>query len=122
MAANKVERFGPLAMPTAATNYVNPAAAGGGAVGYTASASYVILRHIRITNKTAASCTVNMYIGLTAGVAAGTEFLGAGLVVAANSFIDWYGMVRLGSADFLSATCQTVTSLVFEAEGEVGLA
>lgn len=122
MASNKLERFGPAAMPVAVTDYVKPAAAGASGTGYTPTASYIILRHIRIVNKTAAACTLTMYIGATGGTSAGTEF-GAGLIsVAANSYFEWYGAVRLASTEVLTATCQTVTSLVFTAEGEVGLA
>ena len=123
MASQKIERFGPLAMPTAATNMINPAAAGAGAVGYTASASRIILRHIRITNKTASPVTaMTLYIGATGGSAAGTEFAFANATVAANSYVEWYGLVALASTDFLSEVCGTVTALVFEAEGEIGLA
>ena len=111
-------------MPVAATNYLN---VGAGAratppVGFTDPQFYAIIKHIRIVNKTGVSCTVNLYKGLTAGTAAGTEIVIAGGAIAANSFIDWYGIMRFDTADFLSGTCQTVTSLVFQAEGELGAA
>lgn len=122
MAANKVQRFGPVAMSaTLTTNIINPAAAGAGAVGYTASASYLILRHIRIVNKTAGAVTFSLWLGATGANAAGTEVVGNALSVPANSAFDWYGMLRMDAADFLVGGASAGTSLTFEAEGEVGL-
>lgn len=123
MAANKVERFGPVAMVTGSTpNLVHPADAGANGVGYTATAHYIILRHIRLVNKTAGPITVSLYVGATGGSAAGTEFLGTALSIAANSAYDWYGLLRLGNADYLTGSASANTSITFEAEGEVGLA
>ena len=115
-------RVGPVALSaTMTTNVLNPAAAGAG-VGYTPSASYIILRHIRITNKTASAATFSLYIGATGANAAGTEFMGTAMSVAANSYVDWYGMVRLDSADFLVGGASAGATLTLQAEGEVGLA
>lgn len=124
MASNKIQRFGPVAMVTGATgsNYINPAASGAGAVGYTATASYIILRKINIVNKTASAATFSLYLGGTTGSAAGTEVIGTGLSVAANSYFPWQGMLRLDSTDFLTGIAGTISALVLEAEGEVGLA
>ena len=119
----KTEIFGPVALSnTLTTNIVAPAAAGASAVGYTATASYIILRHIRIVNKTAGSATCSFWKGATGANTAGTEVIGQGLSVAANSFIDWYGMMRLeGTNGFLVGGASAATTLTFEAEGEVGL-
>ena len=123
MAANKVQRFGPVALSTTlTTNILNPAAAGAGAVGYTATATYMIIRHVRIVNKTGSAATCSFWIGATGGNAAGTEVIGQALSVPANFCIDWYGYLRLDAADFLVGGAGTVTALSFEAEGEVGLA
>lgn len=122
MAANKIERFGPVALTaTLTTNILNPAAAGAG-TGYTPTASYIILRHIRITNKTAGAVTFSLWLGATGANAAGTEVIGTALSVAANSAFDWYGMLMIKAADFLVGGASALTSLTFEAEGEVGLA
>lgn len=122
MASNKLQRFGPIALSaTLTTNILNPAAAGAG-VGYTPSASYIILRHIRIVNKTGGAVTFSLWLGATGANAAGTEFIGTALSVAANSAFDWYGMARLDATDFLVGGASAGTSLTFEAEGEVGLA
>jgi hypothetical protein len=122
MAANKVQRFGPVIMSAVlTTNILNPAAAGAGAVGYTASATYIILRHVRIVNKTGLAATFSLWLGATGGNVAGTEVIGQGLSVAANSAFDWYGNLRLDAADFLVGGAGTAAALTFEAEGEVGL-
>jgi hypothetical protein len=120
--ANRILRIGPVALTnTLTTNILNPAAAGAG-TGYTPTASYIVLRHVRIVNKTAGAVTFSLYIGATAGNVAGTEFIGTALSIAANFAFDWYGMARLDAADFLVGGASAATSLTFEAEGEVGLA
>jgi len=122
MASNRILRVGPVALTnTLTTNILNPAAAGAGS-GYTPTASYIVLRHIRIVNKTAGAVTFSLWIGATGANAAGTEFIGTALSIAANTAYDWYGLVRLDAADFLVGGASAATSLTFEAEGEVGLA
>lgn len=123
MASNKIEVFGPVALTTTlTTNIVAPAAAGASAVGYTATATYIILRHIRIVNKTGTAATFSLWKGLTGANTAGTEVVGQGLSVAPNSAFDWYGAMRLeGASGFLVGGAGTATALSFQAEGELNL-
>ena len=122
MAQNRIEKFGPVALTTTlTTNILNPAAAGSGS-GYTPTASYIILRHVRIVNKTGSAATFSLWLGLTGANTAGTEVIGQGLSVPANSAFDWYGLLRMSSADFLVGGAGTATALTIEMEGEVGLA
>lgn len=123
MAANKQIRTGPVALTTTmTTNILNPAVTSmAGPVGLTIAQPYLILRHIRLVNKTGAAATASFWIGATGANLAGTEFLGQGLSVPANSYVDWYGAVRLDAADFLVGGSNTATALSFEAEGEVGI-
>lgn len=117
-------RFGPLALTNAAANIVNPGTTAGG-VNTTGSPNgnlRVILTHIRFVNKTAGAVTFSAYIGATGATAAGTEFIGTGLSVAANSAYDWYGRVPLDIADFLVALASANTSITIEGEGEIGIA
>ena len=111
MAANKTIRLGPTALSTTTTtNIWNPPALTGGTPANTSNA-YFILRHIRVVNKTASAASCALWIGATGGNVAGTEaiFGGAasagaltqGVAVAANSFVDWYGMIKLDVADFV---------------------
>jgi hypothetical protein len=123
MAANKLVRFGPVALSnTLTTNILNPGTTTGG-VGMPATSTncYFVLRHIRLVNKTAGAVTVTMYIGATGANTAGTEFLGTALSIAANSFLDWYGVLTLDVADFLVGGASAATSITFEAEGEIGI-
>jgi hypothetical protein len=60
-------------------------------------------------------------VGATGGYAAGTEFAWQGLSVAANSYVDWYGLLRLDSGDFLVGGAGTATALTWQAEGEIGI-
>lgn len=122
MAANKAIRLGPVAVANAVGNLFNPPVLSGGVNPPAGSlASYYILRHIRIVNKTAGAITFSGYIGATGGSAAGTEFLGTALSIPANSYVDWYGSLRLDTADFLTGVASAATSLTIEAEGEIGV-
>jgi hypothetical protein len=118
---NKAFRFGPVALTTTlTTNILNPATATGG-TNAGSSAQYIILKHIRIVNKTGSAATFSLYVGATGANAAGTEFMGIALSVAANSAYDWYGCLRLDSADFLVGGSGTTLALVINGEGEVGV-
>jgi hypothetical protein len=123
MAANKLVRYGPVALTTTlTTNILNPGTTTGG-VGMPATSTnlYMLLRHIRLVNKTAGAVTFSFYIGATGANAAGTEFMGIGTSIAANSYLDWYGALTLDVADFLVGGSGTATALTFEAEGELGI-
>lgn len=123
MAANKTIRFGPVALSnTLTTNIINSTVTSlAGPVGFTMTQPYLILKHIRIINKTAGAVTASFWLGATGANAAGTEVIGTALSVAANSFVDWFGLLRLDAADFLVGGASAGTSLTFEAEGEIGL-
>ena len=123
MAQNKSIRFGPVALTTLlTTNILNPAVTStAGAVGFTMTKPYVLLKHIRIVNKTATAATFSLWLGATGGNVAGSEIIGQGVSVAANSYVDWYGTLRLDAADFLVGGSGTATALSIEGEGEVGV-
>lgn len=118
---NKKFRFGPIALTTTlTTNILNPPAASGGVNGG-ASAQYILLRHIRIVNKTGSAATFSLWLGATGANAAGTEVIGQAYSVAANSAFDWYGELRLDAADFLVGGSGTATALSIQGEGEIGV-
>jgi len=119
---NKAFRFGPVPMSTTlTTNILNPPTASGG-VGAGSSSQYIILRHIRIVNKTVVAATFSLWLGATGANAAGTEVIGTGKSVPANDVYDWYGYLRLDAADFLVGGSGTTLSLVINGEGEIGVA
>lgn len=124
MAANKLVRFGPVALTTTlTTNILNPGTTTGGTgtVSPAPGNLYFVLRHIRIVNKTGSAATFSLYLGATGANAAGTEVIGTAYSVPANSAFDWYGMLTMESADFLVGGAGTATALTFQAEGEVGV-
>jgi hypothetical protein len=68
MAANKNIRIGPVALTTTlTTNILNPQTLTGGvsAGGTSNTATYILIRHIRIANKTASAATFSLWIGAT---------------------------------------------------------
>lgn len=123
MAQNKSFRFGPVALTnTLTTNILNCNVTSlAGPVGFTLTQPYLLLKHIRIVNKTAGAVTFSLWLGATGANAAGTEVIGQGYSVAANSAFDWYGILRMDSADFLVGGASANTSLSIEGEGEIGI-
>ena len=120
---NKVFRFGPVVMSnTLTTNILNPPTATGG-TNAGSSSQYIILKHIRIVNKTTSAVTFSLWLGATAANAAGTEVIGQALSVPANQAYDWYSPgLRIDAADFLVGGAGTATALSIEGEGEIGVA
>lgn len=122
MASNKIFRFGPVALTTTlTTNILNPCTGAGG-VGAGSSSQYLVIRHMRIVNKTGSAATFSLWLGATGGNVAGTEVVGQATSVPANSYVDWYGVLRLDAADFLVGGAGTTTALSIQGEGEVGVA
>ena len=119
---NKIFNFGPVAMSaTTTTNILNPAITSlAGPVGFTATQPYIILRHIRIVNKTAGAVTFSLWKGATGANAAGTEVIGIAKSIPANDAYDWYGYMRFDAADFLVGGASAGTSLAIQGEGEIG--
>lgn len=133
MANNKVLRMGPVALTTTTTtNILNPPTlTGGTGLAGTNTNTYLIIRHIRVTNKTASAAQAALWLGATGANTAGTEVvlggvasagaLTRGVSVAAQSYVDWYGQLRMDPADFLVGGSDTATALTIEAEGEIGI-
>lgn len=122
MAANKVFNFGPVALSnTLTTNILNCAVTSlAGPVGFTASQPHIILKHIRIVNKTSSAASFSLWKGATGANAAGTEVIGTGKSIPANDVYDWYGIMRLEAADFLVGGASAATALTIVGEGEIG--
>lgn len=120
---NKAFNFGPVALTTTlTTNILNCNVTSlAGPVGFTMSQPYILLKRIRITNKTASAATFSLWKGATGGNAAGTEVIGTALSIAANSAFDWYGLMRMDAADFLVGGAGTLTALTISGEGEIGV-
>jgi hypothetical protein len=130
---NKIIRFGPVALTTTTTtNILNPPTlTGGTGLAGTNSNTYLVIKHIRIGNKTSSAASCALWIGATGANSAGTEaiMVGAasagaltqGVSVAANSYVDWYGMLRMDTADYLVGGAGAATALTIEGEMEIGI-
>ena len=119
---NRAFRFGPIALTnTLTTNLLNPSTLTGG-VNCNPTAAYIILRRMNIINKTAGAVTFSLWLGATGANAAGTEVVGSGQSISANSYFPWSGYLRLDSTDFLVGGASANTSLTLEGEGEIGIA
>lgn len=122
MAANKTVRFGPIAITNSVANVLNPGTTTGGVNMPSGSNLFFLLKHVRIVNKTSSAHTISAWVGATGASAAGTELWFSGTSIPANSYIDFYGLLRLDVADFLTMQADANTSLVFQGSGEVGVA
>ena len=122
MASNRVFNFGPVALTnTLTTNILNGGVTSlAGPIGFTASQPYIVIRHIRISNKTGSAATFSLWKNGTGANTAGSEVIGTALSVAANSAYDWYGQMRFDSTDFLVGGSGTATALTIMGEGEIG--
>ena len=133
--SNKSITFGPVGLSNVTTtNVINPPTLTGG-LGLHGSniATYLIIRHIRIVNKTQSPIACAFWLGATNANVAGTEVIaggqatggaltsGTGLSVLPNSYVDWYGALRLDAADFLVGGAGS-GGLTLQGEGEVGIA
>lgn len=134
MASNKVIRSGPVALTTTTTtNILNPPTlTGGTGLAGTNSATYLILRKIRVVNTTATPIYFALWLGATGTNSSGKEALaggtatagaldaGKGSIVMGNDVWDWQGILRIDTADYLVGGA-SAAGLTFEAEGEIGI-
>ena len=122
MAQNKSFTFGPIALTnTLTTNLLNPPTATGGTNGGSSS-QYIIIKAMRVVNKTAGAVTVSLWRGATGANTAGTELEWQATSVAANSYLDTFVPFRLDAADFLVGGASANTSLTIHGWGEIGVA
>jgi hypothetical protein len=132
MAANKQVRFGPVALSTTTTtNVLNPPTLTGGVVaGTTNTNTYFLIKHARIYNRTTGALQAALWAGATGANAVGTETIAPGIAsagaltngvsVPANSWVEWFGNLRLDVADFLVGGA-SAAGLSLEGEGEIGV-
>lgn len=123
MAANRIINIPPIALTaTLTTNILNCGITSlAGVTGFTMNQPYIVLRHIRISNKTGSSATFSLWKGLTGANTAGTEFIGTAIPVSANIGVDYYGIWRFDSTDFLVGGAGTATALTITMDGEIGV-
>lgn len=135
MAGNKLITFGPVALiATTTTNILNPPTlTGGTGLHGTNASTFLLLRHVHVSNKTNGAIFFALWKGATGANAAGTEHIAGGAAtagalnantgvsVAANSYFDYYGQYdRFDIADFLVGGASAL-GLTIEGEGEIGI-
>jgi hypothetical protein len=122
MAQNKLLNIQPIALTaTLTTNILNPnVTAVTGPVGFTMTQPYLIIRAIKVANKTAGAVTFSLWKGATAGNVAGTELYNA-VSVPANSVFSDVVLLRLDAADFIVGGASAATSLTISFMGEIGV-
>jgi hypothetical protein len=122
MAGNKIANIPPIALTTTlTTNILNPPTATGGVNGGS-SANYILMKHIHLVNKTTQAATVSFWLGASNSNVAGTEVLYQGVSIPANGYLDWFGMKRIDSTQYLVGGSNTASAISMEIEGEIGVA
>lgn len=123
MASNKIIHFGPGYISNSATNIITPPTlTGGTGLSGTNTNTYLIIRRIEIVNTTASAVSFSLYLGATGASLGGTEVVGTGLSVPANTTFTWFGLLRIDVTQFLTGLASTGSALTFHAEGEIGIA
>lgn len=122
MAQNKTLNVQPIPLiATLTTNLLNCGVTSmAGPVGVVVGQPYIIIRKIKVINKTATAQNFSLWKGATGGNVAGTELF-IGMNVAANSMFVDYGIFRLDAADFLVGGASLVASLILTVDGEIGV-
>ena len=123
MAQNKVANIQPIALTsTLTTTILNCGVTSmAGPTGITIGQPYILIKHRRVTNKTTAAVNVSLFKGSSGGDAAGTEIGWSAVPVPPNSYLDFYGLIRLDSGDYLTGGAGANTALTLTIDGEVGI-
>lgn len=91
-----------------------------GPVGILIPQPYVIIKHIRVVNRTGSPISVTMYKGGSGGQVLGSEYAFAGVQVGSTSFQDSYTQSRFDGADFLTGIA-TGAGCVALIDAEIGV-
>ena len=92
-----------------------------GTTGITLTQPYIIIRHLRLVNTSASAATASLFIGAAATASAGTEYCVSATSIPGNSYLDFYPMTRLSSAQYLCGGSGTNNVITCVVESEVGL-
>lgn len=139
MASNKMITLGPVALTTATNTdiFSPPSLTGGtGMASGAPTTCYFIIRHVRVVNKTATAAFFALWKGASGTTTAGKEVIAGGtqtanaldanrgVSVAANSYFDWYGAMRLSGDEtdkVIVGGASAATTLTIQAEAEFGI-
>jgi hypothetical protein len=117
--ANKILNIPTVFIPSSVGNLLNCNITSlSGPVGYTQTQPYLIIKRIRVNNKTGSAVPVTLYKGGTGGAVAGTEYVFAGTSVPANSSLESFRQSRFDAADFLTGVAGSANALTIEIDAE----
>lgn len=121
MPANKILSIPSQFVPVAVGNLLNCAVTSmAGPVGVTLTQPYLVVKHIRISNKDTIAHVVTLFKGATGGSAAGTEFAFDNYSLAAGQSQDYFCQQRFDSTDFLSGIADLASKVTINIDAEVG--
>lgn len=124
MYASKILNIPPISLTTTTTtNLLNCNITSlAGPVGFTMTQPYIIIRHIRLINRSASGATVSLWKGATGANVAGTEFCFNATTVDANTCLDVFpANARLDAADFLVGGASANNAITMDVEAEICL-
>jgi hypothetical protein len=123
MAANKILSFQPAYVPNAAGNLLNCNITSlAGVVGFTMTQPYLLIKHIKLSNKDSAAHTVTLYKGATGASVGGTEFWFDAVSIPAKGSVEAFGQARFDAADFLTGIADLASVITINIDGEIGVA
>lgn len=97
---------GPVAFAVAAANIYNQGSA----------LIYDVIKHIHVANTTAGALPFTLFLSQVSGTETAGKELFVGVSVAANSVYDWYGNLKMTSADFLVGHAAITMTITVEGE------
>lgn len=123
MSANKIRRFGPIALSTTIADLLSPPVLDlTDSVGITETDTYILIRHLRFTNKSASPVSYTLYIGLSEEEVDGTEFAGAAKMIDGNGSDDYFSPgTRLEVGQFLTGKASSAAAITVSGEIEIGI-
>lgn len=119
----KTANIEPIALTNSVANLLNINLSSlSGPVGITIPGLYLVITHIRITNKTALSVNASMWKGGSGASVAGTEFGFANTPVPAYDSLDFDCNARFDAADFLTGLAGSSSALTVTIDADIGIA
>jgi hypothetical protein len=90
-----------------------------GGVGFTPTAPYIIVKHLRISNAlTTSAVTVTLYKGTI--LSSATPYAWDNVSLPAQSYLDYVGQDRF-DADYLSGIASLPNAVIINMTGEIGI-
>ena len=122
MASNKIIDLGPVALTSVTTTNIwnfNVTSLVG-PVGFTLTQPMVIIRFIRIVNRSGTAAWFSFWLGATGANLAGTEVIGNGFSIPGNFSFQTSDALRMDATQFLVGGASVNNALTLMASAEIG--